>query len=61
MNIVKYNFSDVVVVEDNMVGVIVKCWSDEIYEVYVRYFGAVKSYNASEIRPFIYDKVLEDD
>jgi hypothetical protein len=31
----KFCFGDIVVVEDNLIGVVVKCWTDKTYEIYV--------------------------
>lgn len=56
----KYNFGSIVVVEGGLVGVVVKCWTDCTYEVYVRAYNGVSSYKESEIEKFVYDKVLED-
>ncbi|MAF43452.1 MAG: hypothetical protein CMI54_04685 [Parcubacteria group bacterium] len=61
MNKLKYNFGNIVVVEDSLVGVIVKCWEDKTYDVYVRSWSGVSSYPEVAIEPFIYDKVLEDE
>lgn len=61
----KFQFSNVVVVEDNLIGCIVKTWGaskmrDIHYEVYVRSYNCIKEYDESEIKHFIYDKELED-
>jgi hypothetical protein len=65
----KFNFSNVVVVEGNLVGIIVKCWGASPtgtkrpahYEVYVRAYNGIHEYDEDKIEPFIYDKVLEDE
>ena len=61
----RFQFSNVVVVEDNLIGCIVKTWGaskmrDIHYEVYVRSYNCIKEYDESEIKHFIYDKELED-
>lgn len=57
----KYQFSNVVVVENNLVGVVVKSWANNTHEVYVRYFNSVRTYKEKEMKHLIYDKVLDDD
>ena len=61
----KFQFSNVVVVEDYLIGVIVKTWGatsrrDTHYEVYVRYYNEIREYDECDIEHFVYDKVLED-
>ncbi len=59
-----FQFGNVVVVGDDQIGVIVKSWSDdtyEVYEVYVREYNAVRSYESSEIKHFVYSKHLSAD
>ena len=61
----KFQFSNVVVVEDSLIGCVVKTWGaskmrDIHYEVYVRSYNCIKEYDESEIKHFIYDKELED-
>ena len=50
-------FGDIVVVEENLIGVIVKSWksSSEItknYDVYVRELNAIKNYDESQVRRY---------
>jgi len=48
----KYIFSDEVIVEDDLVGVVVKTWhkgDGYEYEIYVRYYNAIKLYNEENI------------
>lgn len=59
----KFQFSNVVIVEDDLIGCIVKTWGASKnrgihYEVYVRYFNKVKEYNEEDIKHLVYDKVL---
>lgn len=42
-----YLFGDIVVIENNLIGVVVKTWEDKqgfYYEVYVRSFNSIKEY-----------------
>ncbi len=54
----KFQFGNVVVVDDDQIGVIVKSWMNGDHEVYVRSFNAVKEYKEDEIKHFIYSKSL---
>ena len=61
----KFQFSNVVVVDGNLIGVIVKTWGasnsrNTHYEIYVRYYNEIREYDECEIKHFVYDKVLED-
>ena len=56
-----FQFGNVVVVEENQIGVIVKSWSDNIHDVYVRSYNGVKSFPEDEIRHYIYSKELLDE
>ena len=60
----KFQFSNVVVVEGNLIGVIVKTWGASknrgvYYEVYVRSFNEIVEYDEFMIKHFVYDKELE--
>lgn len=59
----RFNFGDIVVVEDDYIGVVVKCWGGEHphNEVYVRSYNGIKDYGEDEIRAFIYDKELTEE
>lgn len=52
----KFLFGDIVVVEDNLIGVIVKSWQSinhgKYYEVYVRNYNAIKEYDEQEIERY---------
>lgn len=56
-----FGFGNIVVVDKNQIGVVVKIWADNTYDVYVRNYNRVKDYNASEIRHFIYSKELSEE
>lgn len=50
-------FGDIVVVEKNLIGVVVKSWIHNercnSYEVYVREFNNIKEYQESEIQRYM--------
>ena len=56
---ISFQFGNVVVVEDGLIGVIVKSWADNTHEVYVRSYNGVHHYPAAEIKHFVYDKELQ--
>lgn len=62
-----FQFGNVVVVEDDCIGVIVKSWGPSSktgkysHEVYVRSFNGIKDYPEEEIRHFIYSKELSEE
>ncbi len=62
----RFQFGNIVVVEENLIGVIVKSWLSMktnifSHEVYVRSFNSVKEYPENQIRLFAYDKELTDE
>jgi hypothetical protein len=62
----KFQFSNVVVVDGEFVGCIVKTWGASKnrgihYEVYVRYYNCIKEYDECDIKHLVYDKVLPED
>lgn len=67
MNEYQFQFSNVVVVGRNLIGVIVKTWGginslkEPTYDVYVRSFNCIKEYPQSKIRHFVYDKELSEE
>lgn len=62
-----FQFGNVVVVEGDLIGVIVKSWGPSSktgkysHEVYVRMFNGIKDYPEEEIRHFIYSKELTEE
>lgn len=52
-----YTFGDIVVVEGELIGVIVKCWCSSnggySYEVYVRMYNTIKTYKENEIQRYL--------
>ena len=63
-SIPKFQFSNVVVVRKNLVGVIVKTWGASKnrgihYEIYVRSWNRIEEFDEEEIKHLVYDKELE--
>lgn len=58
---VKFQFSNVVVVDDDQIGVIVKSWANGTHDVYVRSYNTIRSYHESKIKHFVYSKELAED
>lgn len=61
-----YTFGDIVVVEGNLIGVIVKSWvrNNEklVHEVYVRNYNSIKEYDEKDIRRYLVrHKELDED
>lgn len=52
----KFLFGDIVVVEDCLIGVIVKSWQSlkrgNYYEVYVRNYNCIKEYDEQDIERY---------
>lgn len=58
----KFAFGDIVVIEGELIGVVVKCWTNKTYEVYVRVFRGIKEYKEDEIeRYMVRHKYLSDE
>jgi hypothetical protein len=61
----KFQFSNVVVVHDNLIGCIVKTWGKTTngysYDVYVRSWNGVVEIDEEDIKHFVYDKETLDD
>lgn len=52
-------FGDIVIVEENLIGVVVKCWIGSAltnpirkYDVYVREYGSIKQYDENNIKRY---------
>ena len=56
-----FQFGNVVVVDGDQIGLIVKTWGDDTYEVYVRNYNGIKTYTTKDIQRFIYSKELSDE
>lgn len=62
----KFCFGDIVVVEGNLIGVIVKSWirnnKEIVYEVYVRSYSEIKEYKEDDIQRYmVRHKELNDE
>lgn len=59
-----FYFGDIVVVDENQIGVIVKTWAPNgrfTYEVYVRSYNSIKDYGEDEIARYrVRHKYLDD-
>lgn len=53
-----FQFGNVVVVDEDQIGVIVKSWADGKHDVYVRSYNGVKEYHESDISHYVYSKEL---
>lgn len=61
-----FQFGNVVVVDGDQIGVIVKSWGEGVihgksHDVYVRSLSGVCSYREADIRHFIYSKDLTEE
>ena len=58
----KFCFGDIVVVDGNYIGVVVKCWIDKTYDVYVRMYDTIKSYKEIDMeRYMVRHKYLDEE
>ena len=60
----KFCFGDIVVVEGNLIGVVVKSWAGReiTHEVYVREFNAIREYKEADMeRYMVRHKYLDED
>lgn len=62
----KFQFSNVVVVEENKIGVVVKTWGASAmrgihYEVYVRSLNSIQEYDEADIKHFVFSKELSEE
>lgn len=53
---VSFQFGNVVVVDKDQIGVIVKSWEGDGHDVYVRSYNMIKYYHAKDIKHYIYRK-----
>jgi len=51
----KLTFGDIVVVDGNNIGVVVKCWQgqENTYDIYVRMDNAISCYPESEVQRYM--------
>lgn len=57
----KFQFSNVVIVDGDSIGVIVKSWADNTHDVYIRYHSLIKTYPENQIKHYVFSKELLDD
>ena len=61
----KFLFGDIVVVEEDLIGVVVKTWENThgfYYEVYVRSYSGIKNYDEDKIERYrVRHKELDED
>jgi hypothetical protein len=61
----KFQFGNVVVVDKNQIGLIVKTWENTCgsftYEIYVRSYNGIHEYTENGINHFVYSKELSED
>jgi hypothetical protein len=62
----KFHFAEVVVVNEQQIGVILKSWDrnsegNYYYEVYVRSNNAIQEFHQNQITKFIWHKELSED
>ena len=58
----KFCFGDIVVIDGNLIGVVVKCWTNRTYDVYVRVTNAIVSYKETEMeRYMVRHKYLDEE
>ena len=58
----KFCFGDIVVIDGNLIGVVVKCWTNRTYDVYVRMANAIVSYKETEMeRYMVRHKYLDEE
>ena len=56
-----FRFGDIVVVDDDQIGVIVKSWNDGMHDVYVRNYNGIHQYGSSRIKHYVYYKELTEE
>lgn len=62
-------FGDIVVVEEDMIGVVVKSWQSSVretvpphYEVYVRMYNEIREYPGHEVKRYrVHHKYLDEE
>lgn len=58
----KFCFGDIVVIDGNLIGVVVKCWTSRTYDVYVRVTNTICSYKETEMeRYMVRHKYLDEE
>jgi hypothetical protein len=57
----KFQFGNIVVVDDDQIGVIVKSWGNDTHDVYVRSYNQVSEYSEKDIKHYVYSKYLSEE
>jgi hypothetical protein len=57
----KFQFSNVGVVNEDQIGVIVKSWQDKTYDVYVRSYNGVTEFKEEDIKHYVFSKELTEE
>jgi hypothetical protein len=58
----KFVFGDIVVVKGNLIGVVVKSWTNKTHDVYVRELNSIVTYHENEMdRYMVRHKYLNDE
>jgi len=57
----KFTFGNIVIVNNDQIGVVVKCWGDNTYEVYVRIYSGISVFKQQDIEHYIYSKELTEE
>lgn len=64
MSKARFQFGNVVVVDTDQIGVIVKTWrsgkNGYLYQVYVRSYNGIGEYDEDKINHFVYSKELHE-
>lgn len=66
MSSARFQFGNIIVVNTDQIGVIVKTWHGKVpytynYDVYVRSHNGVRNYEEKDINHFIFSKELTSD
>jgi len=57
----KFQFGNVVVVPGDLIGCIVKSWSNDTHDVYVRSLNRIVEFHESEIKHYVFSKELTEE
>lgn len=57
----RFQFGNVVVVDEDQIGVVVKSWLDDTHDVYVRSYNGVRQYKEGDMKHYIYSKELSEE
>lgn len=57
----KFQFGNIVVVQGDHIGCIVKSWANGTHDVYVRSLNGVAEFHESEIKHYVFSKELTEE